>query len=170
MTTDFDEFVVSRGPVLLRFAHVLSGDGYLAEDLVQEVLARVHRRWGRISRMESPEAYVRKAILREYLSWRRRKASTEKVVHEVTDQATGHDLEHQVVTRDQMSQLLAALPRTQRAVLVLRFYYDLPDDKIAEHLGWARPTVRSTAARALAKLRGAVGAMGAGTDSEVRHG
>jgi RNA polymerase sigma-70 factor (sigma-E family) len=167
VSSDFDEFVVSRGPVLLRFAQVLSGDPYLAEDLVQEVLARSHRRWDRIARMDSPEAYIRKAVLREYLSWRRRKASTEKVVHEVTDRASGHDLEHQVVSRDQLGQLLAGLPRTQRAVLVLRFYYDLPDSEIAERLGWAQPTVRSTASRALAKLRTAGGLP---TDSGVRHG
>lgn len=177
MTIDFDEFVVSRGQALLRFAHVLSGDGYLAEDMVQEVLARAHRRWGRIQRMEAPEAYVRKAILREYLSWRRRRASTESVVAEVPETAGGlgpggpgvraGSLEHQVVSRDQMWTLLAGLPRTQRAVLVLRFYYDLPDDEIAAQLGRARPTVRSEASRALARLRQM---MDRDEDAEVRSG
>lgn len=48
---------------------------------------------------------------------------------------------------------LAALPRRQRAVLVLCYYEDLPDDEIAAMLGISRGTVRSQAARALDKLR-----------------
>ena len=53
-----------------------------------------------------------------------------------------------------MWALLATLPRTQRAVLVLRYYLDLPDSDIADLLGCAVPTVRVTAMRALTALRG----------------
>ncbi|MBN1171906.1 MAG: SigE family RNA polymerase sigma factor, partial [Micromonosporaceae bacterium] len=70
MTDDFDSFVIARSRALLRFAYVLCGNGHLAEDIVQEVLARAHQKWGRIHQMDAPEAYVRKAIVREYLSWR----------------------------------------------------------------------------------------------------
>lgn len=48
---------------------------------------------------------------------------------------------------------LKSLPPKQRAVLVLRYYEDLPDQEIADLLGVSRGTVRSQAARALAKLR-----------------
>src|SRR5436305_1579841 len=60
----FDDYVQSRGWALLRFAYVLSGDAHLAEDLVQEVLARMHRRWERVVAMDHAEAYVRQAIVR----------------------------------------------------------------------------------------------------------
>jgi RNA polymerase sigma factor (sigma-70 family) len=40
-----------------------------------------------------------------------------------------------------------------RAVIVLRYYEDWSDEQIAEALGCTRATVRSTAARALDKLR-----------------
>src|SRR5689334_851898 len=73
---EFDEFVTARGHTLSRFAFLLTGDLHLAQDLVQEVLSRVHRRWDRIGRLDAPEAYVRKAILRQYLSWRRRRSSS----------------------------------------------------------------------------------------------
>jgi RNA polymerase sigma-70 factor (sigma-E family) len=152
----FDGFVVARGQALLRFAHVLCGDGHLAEDLVQEVLARAHRRWERIERMEAPEAYVRRAIVREYLSWRRRRASTEAVVAEVPDRAYPYDTAQRIAARDEMWTLLAGLPRAQRAVLVLRFYADLADDEIAAALGCSPSTVRAHASRALARLRSAV--------------
>ena len=68
----FDEFVAARLPALLRYAAVLTGDRDLAQDVVQDVLLRAHRRWSSIHRLEVPEQYVRRMILNEFLSWRRR--------------------------------------------------------------------------------------------------
>lgn len=150
--TDFDEFVHGRGRSLLRFAYVLSGDAYLAEDLVQEVLARLHRRWHKIASLEHPEAYVRTSIVRQFLSWRRRRSAREAVLAELPEPA-GHDPQGRILARDQMWQLMAGLPRAQRAVLVLRFYCDLPDDEIATLLNCGESTVRSQASRALARMR-----------------
>lgn len=163
----FDGFVIARGPALLRFAYVLSGDGHLAEDLVQEVLARSHRRWERIERMQAPEAYVRKSIVREYLSWKRRKASTERVVAAVPDWADHRDHAHDLAVRGEMWAMLSGLPRAQRAVLVLRFYADLTDEEIAAQLGCGQSTVRAHAARALAKLRTVVSRQ---ASTEADHG
>jgi RNA polymerase sigma-70 factor (sigma-E family) len=161
----FDEFVAARGQALLRFAFLLTSDRHHAEDLVQEALARTHNHWGRVERMHAPEAYVRKAIVREYLTWRRRKASGEAVLADPAG-VTGQlpladwpvppqfaDPAGLVVARAQMWTLLAELTRPQRTVLVLRFYLDLPDDEIAALLGCAQATVRSHAARALTRLR-----------------
>ncbi len=49
--------------------------------------------------------------------------------------------------------MLARLPKRMRAVVVLRYYDDLPDQEIAAILGCSTGTVRSQASRALAKLR-----------------
>ncbi|MBT8224301.1 MAG: SigE family RNA polymerase sigma factor [Dactylosporangium sp.] len=157
MSDDFDSFVVARGRALLRFAYVLSGNGHLAEDIVQEVLARAHQKWSRIESMEAPEAYIRRAIVREYLSWRRRRASTEEVMADVPDRADPSDPAHTFVERGQMWELLSELPRSQRAVLVLRFYGDLADEDIANTLGCSQSTVRAHASRALARLRSVLG-------------
>lgn len=67
----FDEFVAARLTALVRYAAVLAGDRDLAQDVVQDALVKAHARWGRV---QEPEAFVRRMIVREYLSWRRRGA------------------------------------------------------------------------------------------------
>lgn len=153
MRQDFEEYVSARGGRLLRFAYVLCGDRHLAEDLVQDVLARAHRRWGRIE-AEQPDAYLRTAIVRAHLSWRRRRASQERVTAEPPERTGPRpDFAQLHAVRDELWQLLATLPRAQRAVLVLRFFEDLGDHRIAEVLGCAPGTVRVHASRGLATLR-----------------
>lgn len=49
--------------------------------------------------------------------------------------------------------LLPALPRRQRAVVVLRYLADLPEEQVAQLLDISRGTVKSQASRATAKLR-----------------
>lgn len=154
MDRTFEEYVAARGDTLLGFAYVLSGNRHLAEDLVQEVLARAHSRWHRLTHVEQPDAYLRKAIVRQFLSWRRRRASSEASLEALPEQTSaGPDAAAQHAARDEMWRLLATLPRRQRAVLVLRFYEDLADDQIAEVLGCRPATVRVHASRGLNRLR-----------------
>jgi RNA polymerase sigma-70 factor (sigma-E family) len=150
----FEEFAAARLPAVLRFAAVLTGDRGLAEDVVQEVLLRASRRWEVIAGLDRPEAYVRKMIVNEYLSWRRRSwrlvpsgAGTEVDGRLTPDPADKH------AEREALLAELARLPARQRAVLVLRYYEGLSDTEIAEALGCAAGTVRGYASRALAILR-----------------
>lgn len=153
MEGSFEEYVTARGATLLRFAFVLSGDRHLAEDLVQEVLARVCQRWHRMAHVEQPDAYLRSAIVRQFLSWRRRRASRETPTYPLPERIYTTDTSTRHAMQDEMWRLLASLPRKQRAVLVLRFYEDLPDPEIAEVLGCQPTTVRVHASRGLARLR-----------------
>jgi RNA polymerase sigma-70 factor (sigma-E family) len=150
--TSFEEYVAARGGRLLGFAYLLCGDRHLAEDLVQEVLARAHRRWSRIE-AEQPDGYLRAALVRAHLSWRRRRASTERVVGEVPEPPPAEDFTHRQALRDELWGLLGQLTRAQRTVLVLRYFEDLDDRRIAETLHCAESTVRVHAARGLAGLR-----------------
>jgi RNA polymerase sigma-70 factor (sigma-E family) len=139
---------------VLRFVGVLTGDRGLAEDVVQEVLIRAHKRWPQISELERPELYVRKMVVNEYLSWRRRswRLIPGGSGQDVDDRLTpDHALVH--AERDALLAELGKLPRRQRAVLVLRYYEGLPDSVIAEMLGCAPGTIRGYASRALAALR-----------------
>lgn len=143
----FEDYVAGRGRALLRFAYVLCRDQELAKDLVQDALIKTHARW---SKVDSPDAYVRKAVVNDFLSWKRRRASRDVVTDQVPERAVdpGHSEE-----RDAMWRVLAVLPRQQRAVLVLRFYEGLDDDDIGRTLGCAPATVRSHASKGLATLR-----------------
>ena len=152
----FDEAVRSNERRLLRLALMLSGGVHSAEDLVQTVLARAHRRWDRIGSLEHPDAYLRTMVVNEFLSWRRVLRNREQPLAELPERPTGDDFSLRQAQRDAAWRLLAKLPRQQRAVLVLRFYEDLPDDEIAAVLGCSASTVRSNAARGLASLRAAV--------------
>jgi RNA polymerase sigma-70 factor (sigma-E family) len=150
----FDEYVRARHPALLRFAHVLCGDAHLAADLVQDALERTGLRWRRLLDQEDPEGYVRRVIVNQYLN-RLRRLRREHLVADVPDRAGD---EHSTGTDDPIRQLLASLPRRQRAVVVLRFYEDMTEAAIAEVLGCSLGTVKSNSSRALAKLRSALAA------------
>lgn len=148
----FEEFVEARLTALLRFAVVLTGERGLAEDVVQEVLLRAHQKWRRIGALDVPEHYVRRMIVNEFLSWRRRwsRIVPQANVPEprtVADHADNH------AEREALRTELDKLPRRQRAVLVLRYYAGLSDSEIAEALGCTPGTVRGYASRALAALR-----------------
>ena len=147
----FADFVRGRHGDLLRFAHVLCGDRYLAEDLVQDALERVGMAWARIERQDNPEAYVRRTITNRYLN-RIRVMRRERLTDSPPETGTaGYE-----PPDDRLRRLLAGLPRRQRAVIVLRFYLDYSEQQIADTLGCSTGTVKSNASRAMAKLREAL--------------
>ncbi|MEJ2852558.1 MULTISPECIES: SigE family RNA polymerase sigma factor [unclassified Saccharothrix] len=148
---EFGEYVERRRPALMRFATVLTCQAWLAEDLVSDVLGRAFERWERISRLDEPHAYVRRMVVNEYLSWRRRLARTSPRA-ELEDVGRGDGADERA-ERDAMIRRLATLPRRQRAAVVLRYYAGLPDAEIAAELGCRVTTVRSQISRALASLR-----------------
>jgi RNA polymerase sigma-70 factor (sigma-E family) len=147
----FEEFTRSELPGLLRFAKVLSVDAGTAEDVVQEVLVRAHRRWDSIAAMAQPTAYVRRMIVNEYLSWRRKWSRTTPQPS-LPDTATP-DPADEHADRAALVAEIAQLPRRQRTVIVMRYFGGMTDAEIAADLGCSEPTVRSHASRALATLR-----------------
>ncbi|HWC44593.1 MAG TPA: SigE family RNA polymerase sigma factor [Casimicrobiaceae bacterium] len=156
MTRDqpsLDEFVAARGDALVRFAYVLTGgDLHQAEDLVQSALAKVLGRWSRICAGGQPEAYLRRAVVTGYLSYRRRRSSTEVVTSSLPERAADDGFAT-ADAQDAAWRLIAGLPKRQRAVLALRYLEDWPDEQIAAACQCSTGTVRSQASRALATLR-----------------
>src|ERR1700742_4048853 len=129
----FEEFAATRLDAVVRFAAVLTNDRGLAEDVVQEVLIRAHRRWAQIAVLDQPEAYVRRMIVNEFYSWRRKWARIAPRPSEELDGRTAPVDDHAATIADRRTLLaeVAKLPRKQRAVLVLRYYEGLPDAEIA---------------------------------------
>jgi RNA polymerase sigma-70 factor (sigma-E family) len=146
----YDEFVAARSGRLLRVAYLLTRDWAAAEDLLQTALMKAWFAWSRLD--QEPEAYVRKIIATTYISWRRRRWTTETVHAELPEPRT-EDGTDAVDDRQRLWAALGGLPPRQRAVLVLRFYEDLTEQQTATALGVSVGTVKSQASRALQKLR-----------------
>ena len=150
----FDEFAGARLPAVLRFATALTGDPDLAKDLVQEVLIRVNGQWQKVGQLDRPEAYIRKMVVNEYLSWRRR--SWRLIPSGMSSHVTGRpspDPADGYIERQALLAELAKLSRRQRTALVLRYYEGYSDGEIAEVMGCTRSTVRGHVFKALAALR-----------------
>lgn len=148
----FSEFVAARSRSLLRTAYLLTGDHQRAEDLVQTTLVKVYQRWSRVAVMEQPAAYARRILVNQASSRRWWRASRE-LGGEVPDlPADGYD--DRVATSRTVWNAVLALPPRQRAVIVLRYYEDLSELEIAEVLGMAPGTVKSTAHAANRRLAG----------------
>ncbi len=149
----FEEFATARLPAMLAFATVLTGQRATAEDIAQEVLIRAHARWDEIGAMDRPELYVRKMVLNEFLSWRRRSLRLIPAGDVTSTVASTADHAAEYSEHVAMLAQIARLPRRQRAVLVLRYYEDRTDEEIGQLLGCAPSSVRANVSRALAKLR-----------------
>ena len=143
----FADFVAARQVALSRTAYLLTGDHHLAQDLVQAALMQAARHWRRIH--TSPEAYVRRAMYHQNISWwrRRRVAETTLMDHDGPAETPDTDL------RLTLDQALSRLTAKQRTVLVLRFYEDLTEVETARAIGLSTSTVKSTTRQALARLR-----------------
>lgn len=152
-TVEFSTFMAAEQRALLRMAAALCGSGSAADDIVSDVLGRAYEQWHRIGGLDRPGAYVRRMVVNEFIS-RKRKQKWSVLTSEFEDhQAVGPDHAHAHAERAALKARIAELPERQRAVLVLRYYEDLPDDQIADLLDCAVGTVRSIASRALAALR-----------------
>lgn len=145
-TDEFEAFVAARSGRLLRTAFLLTRDHGKAEDLLQTALAKTWLAW---TRVEEPDAYVRKVMVNTYATWWQRRWKDERPTDDLPDEAYVAEPvgEHDLWTA------LGRLPRGQRAVLVLRYFEDLTETETARLMGCSVGTVKSQTAKALAKLR-----------------
>ena len=148
---DFADYVRGRGPSLQRLAYSLVGDWHRADDVVQAALVRLSRAWPRVCGYEALDAYSRRLVINEANRWWRRPARREQLSADVT--AGRSDGLGAVDARDELWRLLMTLPKRQRAVVVLRYVEDLSEQETARVLDCTVGTVKSTASRAMARLR-----------------
>lgn len=157
---EFERFVADATDDLLRTAYLVLWDLASAEDLVQECLFRVARRWPRVRSMEHPTAYARRIVVNLALDDAKRRRRHDSEMHgsdrlslpERHDEAAARAL-GMVETTSELLGVLGTLARRQRAVLALRYFDDLSEAQVAEILGCSVGTVKSTASRALERLR-----------------
>src|SRR5579883_2404941 len=138
----FEEFYRAQHEPMLRLAVLLTQSRAVAEDLVQDCFIRIQPRWGSI---DSPVAYMRRAVTNACFSYHRHRRLEESVA---PDPPTSGDAQY-----DEMWDALAKLAPRRRAALVLRYYLDLSEADIAAALGCRKGTVKSLTHRALADLK-----------------
>ena len=148
----FADFVRERSPELLRSAWLLTGDWHAAHDLVQVALEKTWPRWAK--QVDHPDAYVRRVMLTSYLSWRGRRWTAEIPTAELPKRVSPTE---ESDVRLALLTALAALTPRQRAVIVLRYFDDLPEAEAARLLGCSIGSVKSHASRGLQQLRATPG-------------
>jgi RNA polymerase sigma-70 factor (sigma-E family) len=150
------ELLGNSGDRLLRLAFQLCHGRSDAEDLVQQALEQVYRRWRKRGvDAHNAEAYARRVVVNEYLR-RRRLRSAGELITDVVPELTSAAPDAMLAERDAMWRILGELPARQRAAVVLRYYEELRDRDIAALLGCREATVRSLVARGLHALRASV--------------
>ncbi|MFG1958977.1 SigE family RNA polymerase sigma factor [Nonomuraea sp. NPDC049028] len=156
---EYVEYVTARLASLRRLAFYLCKDTHRADDVVQMAITRLYIHWKRAKAATDLNRYVDAMLVRCFLNDQRlgwwTRVSLGGMAHELpgTRSTKPPDLE----TRSVVHAALAKVPPRQRAVLVLRFLYDLPVSEVAEILGCSTGTVKSQSARGLATLRDLLG-------------
>jgi RNA polymerase sigma factor (sigma-70 family) len=139
-----DEAYAAHRVELLRLALLLVGSEAQAEDIVQAVFTAAHGRWDSI---DHHLPYLKRAIVNRAGDTYRRRERERRWLARQQEPVT------EIPEIDETWHVLCRLPRTQRTVVVLHFYEDLPLVAIAEILGCPAGTVRSQLHRALDRLR-----------------
>lgn len=145
----FAEFVRTRTAALWHVAYLMTGDRHHAEDLLQIALERAAVRW---EKLDQPEAYVRRLLYTQTVSWwRGRQRRVREVLVDSPPEPANAAGEPE--TRMVLAQALRRLTPKQRAVLVLRYYEDYTEEQTARELDVSIGTVKSQTRHALRRLR-----------------
>ena len=150
---EFRSFAIAQRESLRKYAYLLCGDWYEADDIVQKSLTKLFAAWRRVE-PGGAAAYVRKIVTNVYISHRRLSwVRRERATAEIPDK-TYHRPQESVDVRLEVLAALKQLPARQRATLVLRYWEQLSVDETATAMGCSTGTVKSQSAKGLAKLRG----------------
>jgi RNA polymerase sigma-70 factor (sigma-E family) len=149
---EFRSFAIAERDSLRRYAYLLCGDWYEADDIVQKSLTKLFAAWRRVE-PGGTRAYVRKIVTNVYLShrrlsWVRRERASEALLEDAVERP------HEgVETRLEVLAALKQLPPRQRATLILRYWEQLSIDETASAMGCSTGTVKSQSSKALRKLK-----------------
>lgn len=150
-TSGLEAFCRAVRPRLLGFLTVQHGHE-VAEELAQETLARVYLSWDRVRGLERPQAWAYHVAINLSRSLVRRKLAELRALARA-----GGDPEaaEAIETADVLAvrQAVARLARSQRLVVLLRYFAGLSVAETAEALGLSQGTVKSTTHDAIRVLR-----------------
>ncbi|WAH37840.1 RNA polymerase sigma factor [Alicyclobacillus dauci] len=146
-----------RAHDIYRFARFTLGDASSAYDVVHEVFVRAIRSWEKFRDDANPKTWLL-TIARNYMyDYLRKQKKWERFV-------AGYDppfIPNEALSIEDtmvLEESLLALKDTYRQVFILRHIENLSIAETAHVLGWSQGKVRTTDYRAVAKLRGLLGA------------
>jgi RNA polymerase sigma-70 factor (ECF subfamily) len=149
VTEDFSAFYRREYRSVVGLAYVLSGSRSGAEELAQEAFAAAYRDWGRVARLERPEAWVRRVVSNQSVSRFRRINAEAKALLRFGERRTVPEFSPDTVD---VWRAVRALPRRQAQAIAFRYLLDLPVEEVAAGLGCSVETARTHLKRARATL------------------
>lgn len=141
---EFASFYRAELPGQVRRAFLMLGDNDQANDVVNEAMVAVYRNW---SILETPGAYLNRAVLNGCRDSGRRRTTSVRLLHRLARR------DSTVAEADVLSDVLATLPFNHRAAVVLRYYAGYTTDEIADALGCAPGSVGPWIDRGLTAMR-----------------
>lgn len=161
-------FCTREHPRLVGALTLVCGQRALAEELAQDALVKACERWEQVSQMAAPGAWVHRVAINGARSRFRRRGAERRALQRVGAEPTqvGRDVDATEVLA--IRESVAALPARQAQALVLRYYLQLSVAETAEWMQVSPAAVKSLTQRAMAELRGRLGAGATvGTAQEV---
>jgi RNA polymerase sigma-70 factor (sigma-E family) len=158
LSWDADEAVeqlyATQYRMLVRLAVLLVRDQETAEEVVQDAFVAMHGRWSSLAEPDKALAYLRQTVVNRSRSVLRHRTVRDRHQPQPPPPLPGADDDAlRAERRRTVLDALQQLPRRQREVLALRYYADLDEASIADHLGISRGAVKSHASRGSAALR-----------------
>ncbi len=154
-----EELVRRRGPALVSYGYLLTGNGRDAEDLFHDAVVRTFSKGKASVSLGEAESYVRRAMFTSHMDAGRREQSWRRVFHLFGNDNEAPRTSGQVEFRTDLQEALRHLSPRERACTVLRFYDDLTAAAIGTELGISEGAVRRYLSDAAVKLRGHLGAI-----------
>jgi RNA polymerase sigma factor (sigma-70 family) len=150
----FETFYRRQFPHLLVLARALVGP-LLAEDVAQEAMLVVYRRWAEVQVLASPEGWARSVCLHKGASLARRRTIEQRVLRQVGSFRTPASSRFE--EDEKFWSLVRGLPRRQAQVIALHYALDLGVAEIASTLDCAEGTVKVHLSRARSALAESLG-------------
>ena len=153
---EFTLWLRENQKAFLKAAKVICFDTQNAEDVLQEALADVYKRWKKIREHENPEAYLMRVLVSKHADMRRKwlrkqeeKETSWDLAENIRDIA---DQTEDVTQRLLVQAALKSLSAIQRAVLVLMYEHGMVLREVADVLQIPMGTAASHLARGKAAV------------------
>lgn len=152
---DVHDYCRQLRPRLVGTLVLLLGDVGVAEEIAQETLARVWLRWRQLADLAEAAraAWAYRVAVNLGRSWLRRRMAERRALRRLGGRAEAVHVDPDAAEAVAVRRAVAALPRRQRAAVILRFYADLSVEEVAEVMGCAPGTVKALTHQGLRALR-----------------